>query len=73
MLLIYLHPVELLDGVEVGLAVLGLEGLPFGLLHEGGGRPDQEHNQQDLHDTEESAHRKGTLGIGGNNHITVQL
>ena len=46
----YLHPVELLDRVHVGLGMFGLEGLPFGPLHEGGGRPDQEHNQQDLHD-----------------------
>ena len=45
-----LHPVEFLDGVDVGLGMLGLEGLPLGPLHEGGGRPDQEHNQQDLHD-----------------------
>ena len=49
-----LHPVELLNGVGVGLGMLGLEGLPLGPLHEGGGRPDQEHNQQDLHDALET-------------------
>ena len=44
-----LHPVELLDGVGIGLGMPLLEGLPLGPLHECRGGADQQHDQQDLH------------------------
>ena len=45
----YLHPVELLDGVGIALGVLQLEGAPLGLLHEGGGRSDEQNQHGSAH------------------------
>ena len=45
----YLHPVELLDRIGIALGVLQLEGVPLGLLHKGGGRPDEQHEHYSAH------------------------
>ena len=45
----YLHPVELLDRIGIALGVLQLEGVPLGLLHKGGGRPDEQHEHDSAH------------------------
>ena len=46
----YLHPVELLDGVGIALGVLQLEVVPLGLLHEGGGGSNEQHQHCGAHD-----------------------